>query len=176
MADAMAGLAGNSSLAAQSRHAGEQLDPSVTWKDIRALIDNWNGPFALKGILSADDARLAVDAGATAVIVSNHGGRQLDGAVAAIEALPEIVRAVGGSVEVILDGGIRRGTHVLKALALGATACSIGRPYLFGLAAGGAAGVQRALDILKRELVLAMQLCGCTNIAAIGPSLIRCPS
>lgn len=173
MAAGMANGSGNSSLVAHSRYAGEQLDASATWKDIRTLIEKWNGPFAVKGILSAEDARLAADAGATAIIVSNHGGRQLDGAITAIEALPEIVRAVGDRVEVILDGGIRRGTHVLKALSLGAKACSIGRPYLFGLAAGGAAGVQRALDILKEELVLAMQLCGCTDIAAVGSSLVR---
>ncbi len=172
----LAAAAGSAGLAAHSRYAGEQLDPSATWKDIRGLIESWNGPFAIKGILSGDDALLAVDAGATAIIVSNHGGRQLDGAVAAIEALPGIVRAVGNRAEVILDGGIRRGAHVLKALSLGAVACSIGRPYLFGLAAGGAAGVRRALDILKEELVLAMRLCGCTDITAIGSSLIRCRS
>jgi len=160
-------------LAAQSRYAGEQLDPAATWRDARELIERWRGPFAIKGILSPDDARRAVDVGATAVIVSNHGGRQLDGAAAALEALPEIVHTVGDRVEVILDGGVRRGVHMLKALALGAKACSIGRPYLFGLAAGGAAGVRRALDILQAELVLAMQLCGCPDLAAIQPTLIR---
>jgi L-lactate dehydrogenase (cytochrome) len=173
MAARTVGAPAQSGLVAQSRYAGTQLDPSVTWKDVRALIEKWNGPFALKGVLSADDARLAVDAGATALIVSNHGGRQLDGAITPIEVLPEIVQTVGDRVEVILDGGIRRGTHVLKALSLGAKACSIGRPYLFGLAAGGAAGVQRALDILREEFVLAMQLCGCADVAAIRSSLIR---
>src|SRR6202040_1535770 len=104
-----------------------------------------------KGILSPDDARRAADIGATAVIVSNHGGRQLDGAAASIEVLPEIARAVGAQIEVIVDGGIRRGVHVLSALALGAKACSVGRAYLYGLAAGGERGVKRALDILRSE-------------------------
>jgi len=107
------------------------------------------------------------------VIVSNHGGRQLDGAAAAVEVLPEIVQAVGGSTEVILDGGIRRGVHVLKALALGAKACSVGRAYLFGLAAGGEAGVVKALEILKAELITSMQLCGCTDVLLVARDLVR---
>src|SRR5579872_142799 len=131
------------------------LDPSITWKDISDVADLWGGPLALKGVMSAEDARRAADVGVTAVIVSNHGGMQLDGAAAAIEALPEIVRAVGDRVEVILDGGVRRGVHVLKALACGAKACSIGRPYLYGMAAGGEAGVAKALEILRTELVRA---------------------
>jgi L-lactate dehydrogenase (cytochrome) len=160
-------------LVATSRYAATQLDISVTWKDLRELAERWQGPFAVKGILRADDARRAVDCGATAVIVSNHGGRQLDGAAAAIEALPEIAHAVGERAEIILDGGIRRGVHVLKALALGARACGIGRPYLFGLAAGGESGVRRALQILRNELVLAMQLSGCSNVTRIDPELLR---
>jgi len=158
--------------ASQSNYARHQLDPSVTWKDVREITDLWGGPFALKGVMSADDARRAADAGVNAVIVSNHGGRQLDGAAASIEALPEIARAVGGRIEVILDGGIRRGVHVLKALARGANACSIGRPYLYGLAAGGEAGVVKALDVLRTELVLAMKLCGCANLASVDESMI----
>lgn len=146
--------------------ARTHLDASVTWKDMREIADQWGGPFALKGVMSAEDARRAADAGVTAVIVSNHGGRQLDGAAASIEVLPEIVRAVGDRVEVILDGGIRRGVHVLKALALGAKACSIGRPYLYGLTAGGEAGVAKALNILRAELMLAMQLAGCADLRA----------
>jgi L-lactate dehydrogenase (cytochrome) len=161
------------SLLAETRYFGEQLDPSVTWKDVRAIIDLWGGPFALKGLMCADDARRAVDVGATAVIISNHGGRQLDGAAAAIQVLPEIADAVGDRIEVILDGGIRRGAHVVKALARGAKACSIGRPYLFGLAAAGEPGVARALQILRTELVRAMQLCGCTDVSHIGPELVR---
>lgn len=146
--------------------------PALGWDDVRALAELWGGPFAIKGIMAADDARRAADAGATAVIVSNHGGRQLDGAAASIQALPAIVQAVGDRLEVILDGGIRRGTHVLKAMALGAKACAIGRPYLFGLAAGGQAGVSKALDTLRAEFVMAMQLAGCASLADIRPDLI----
>jgi L-lactate dehydrogenase (cytochrome) len=160
-------------LVTQSQFATGQLEPSATWNDARDLSDLWNGPFAIKGIMCADDARRAVDAGATAVIVSNHGGRQLDGAAAAVEVLPEIVQAVGGSAEVILDGGIRRGTHVLKALALGAKACSVGRAYLFGLAAGGEAGVVKALETLKAELITSMQLCGCIDVSQVARDLVR---
>jgi len=160
-------------LARQSQFAASQLEPSGTWKDARDLADLWSGPFAIKGILCADDARRAVDAGATAVIVSNHGGRQLDGAAAAVEMLPEIVQAVGARTDVILDGGIRRGTHVLKALALGAKACSVGRAYLFGLAAGGEAGVVKALETLKNELINSMKLCGCTDASQIARDLVK---
>jgi L-lactate dehydrogenase (cytochrome) len=169
----LAERAGGKGLAEHSRFVTGQLDPSVTWKEVRELVERWQGRFAVKGILSPDDARRAADVGASAVIVSNHGGRQLDGAVAAIEALPDIVRAVGGRMEVILDGGIRRGAHIVKALALGATACSVGRPYLFGLAAGGESGVRRVIDILRAEFLLALQLCGCANLAAIQPNLLR---
>ncbi len=154
------------------REFGE-FDPSVTWRDVREIMEIWDGPFALKGVMSPDDARRAADLGVRAVIVSNHGGRQLDGAAAPIDVLPEIVRAVGDRVEVILDGGIRRGVHVLKALACGAKACSIGRPYLYGLSAGGEAGVARALKILRDELVLAMQLSGCADLKSIDGNLIR---
>ena len=161
------------SLAAQSHYAAAQLDASATWKDARDVADRWKGALAIKGIMCADDARRAMDAGATAIIVSNHGGRQLDGAAAPIEVLPEIARAVGDRAEIILDGGIRRGTHVLKALALGATACAIGRAPLYGLAAGGEAGVKRALELLRAELVIAMQLSGCADVTAVDPKLIR---
>jgi L-lactate dehydrogenase (cytochrome) len=164
---------GSSRLAAQTRYLGEQLDPLVTWKDLRELIELWGGPFALKGVMAVDDARRAVDVGASALIVSNHGGRQLDGAAAPFEVLPEIAAAVGDRIDVILDGGVRRGVHVLKALARGAKACSIGRPYLFGLAAGGEAGVTRALDILRTELVRAMQLSGCVDVRGIDESFVR---
>jgi L-lactate dehydrogenase (cytochrome) len=149
-----------------------QLDPSITWNDIRDIADLWRGPLAIKGIMSSDDARRAADVGATAIVVSNHGGRQLDGAAASIEVLPQIVSAVGTRVEVILDGGIRRGVHVLKALACGAKACSIGRPYLYGLSAGGEAGVAKSLSILRSELELAMRLSGCQSLASIDRGLI----
>jgi L-lactate dehydrogenase (cytochrome) len=137
------------------------------------MIDLWRGPFIIKGIMSADDARRAADIGATAIIVSNHGGRQLDGAAASIEVLPEIAKAVGSQLEVILDGGVRRGVHVLKALALGAKACAIGRAYLYGLAAGGEPGVKKALDILRMELTRAMQLSGCVDVRDVDPALVR---
>jgi L-lactate dehydrogenase (cytochrome) len=161
------------SFTAHAKYFGEQIDAAATWTDLRNFIESWGGPFAVKGILSAEDAHRAVDAGASAVIVSNHGGRQLDGAVSPLDVLPEIVAAVGDQIEVILDGGIRRGTHVLKALALGAKACSIGRPYLFGLGAGGEAGVSRALAILRSEFVRAMQLCGCVDLSKIDVTLLR---
>lgn len=162
-----------STLVAGSGQLLEQLDVSFSWGDAAKLIELWGGPFAVKGILSVEDARRAVDVGASAVIVSNHGGRQLDGAVAPFDVLPEIAAAVGDRAEVILDGGVRRGTHVLKALARGAKACSIGRPYLFGLGADGEAGVEKALRTLRSELVLAMQLCGLADVRAVSDSVIR---
>jgi L-lactate dehydrogenase (cytochrome) len=146
----------------------DQFDSSVTWDDMEWMIAEWGGPFAIKGVLSAADARKAVDLGASAVMVSNHGGRQLDGALSAFDALGPIADEVGGECEIICDGGIRRGTHVLKALARGATACSMGRPYLFGLAAGGQAGVSKALQLLRLELERDMGLLGCRNISEIG--------
>ncbi len=147
--------------------AAAQLNPCFTWEAAAALMRDWDGPFAIKGILSPEDAQRAADIGATAVIVSNHGGRQLDGAIPALHALPGIVEAVGDRIEVILDGGVRRGTHVLMALALGAKACMIGRPYLYGLAAAGEAGVDKALQILRDEIVRGTALLGCTSIDAI---------
>jgi L-lactate dehydrogenase (cytochrome) len=168
----IAAQCGKEGLLEQTQFIAAQLDPSVSWQDVREMIELWGRPFAIKGIMSADDARRAADIGATAVIVSNHGGRQLDGAAASIEVLPEIAKAVGTRIEVILDGGIRRGVHVLKALAFGAKACSIGRPYLYGLAAGGERGVKSALEILRTELVRAMQLSGCRDVASIDPTLV----
>lgn len=162
-----------SDLIETSLFLGNQLDPSMSWEQVAELIDLWQGPFAVKGIMHVDDARRAAAIGATAVIISNHGGRQLDGAAAPIEVLPRIVDAVGDRVEVIIDGGIRRGVQVLKALARGAKACAIGRPYLYGLAAGGEAGVTRALDILRAELVAAMQLSGCTDVGKIDSSIVE---
>ncbi len=165
--------AGSAKLPAQTRFIASELDATVTWQDVSELIDLWNGPFAIKGIMSAEDARRAADVGATAVMVSNHGGRQLDGAAAAFEALPAIAEAVGDTLEVILDGGIRRGVHVIKALARGAKACSVGRAYLFGLSAAGEAGVGRALAILQSEFVRSMQLCGLADLDSIaGANLI----
>ncbi len=154
------------------QYVNSQLSRSVTWDDAAWLIKEWGGPFAIKGLQSADDARRARDAGASAVMISNHGGRQLDGAPAPVHCIAAMREAVGDDLELILDGGIRRGTHVLKALALGANACSVGRGYLYGLAAGGQPGVERALSLLHREVERAMRLTGCTKIADIGPQLL----
>jgi L-lactate dehydrogenase (cytochrome) len=140
--------------------ANEQFDPKLDWGKVTRIRDQWGGKFILKGILDPDDARLAADAGADAVIVSNHGGRQLDGALSSIRMLPEIVRAVGGKTDVWIDGGIRSGQDILKALALGATGTMIGRSYIYGLGAMGEAGVTKALEILKKELDVTMALCG----------------
>ncbi len=158
---------GSSQSTSLMEYIATQFDPSVTWKDLDWMISEWGGPFAIKGILAPSDARKAVDAGVTAIMVSNHGGRQLDGALSAFEALGPIIDEVGGECEVICDGGIRRGTHVMKALARGATACSIGRPYLFGLAAGGQAGVTKVLELLRNEIRRDMGLLGCRNISEI---------
>lgn len=148
------------------------LKRCISWDDAAAVIAEWGGPFAVKGVMSVDDARRCVDVGATAVIVSNHGGRQLDGSRAPFDQLGDILDAVGGQIEVILDGGIRRGTHVLKALAMGATACSGGRQYLYALAGGGYAGVERATSLLRREIERDMFLMGCRSIRDLRPSML----
>ena len=145
-----------------------QFDHSVDWDDMAFMIEEWGGPFAIKGILSAADAVRAVEAGCSAIMISNHGGRQLDEAITPLEALPAMVEAVGERCELIVDGGVRRGTDVLKALALGANACSVGRPYLWGLGAGGEPGVARALAILRDEVERGMGLLGCTAVSDIG--------
>ncbi|HVI22541.1 MAG TPA: alpha-hydroxy acid oxidase [Myxococcales bacterium] len=149
------------------------FDPTVTWKDLEWMRRIWNGPVAVKGVMTAEDARLALEHGADAIIVSNHGGRQLDGAPGSLEPLPEIVDAVGSRAEIILDGGVRRGTDMAKALALGARACMIGRPYLYGLGAAGQAGVADAIRILATELRRAMALMGCKRIADLGRACLR---
>ena len=148
------------------------LDPKVTWKEIEWLRGMTKLPVVLKGILNADDAVRGVELGVAGVVVSNHGGRNLDTLPATIEALPEVVARVGGRVPVLVDGGIRRGTDVLKALALGASAVLIGRPYLYGLAVGGAEGVTRVVNILRREFEMAMALTGRTSLAQIDASVI----
>ena len=150
-----------------------QLSKIVSWEDALWMKQEWGGKFAIKGIMRADDAKRAAEAGFDAVIVSNHGGRQLDQVAAPIEVLQEIVEAVDGRCEVILDGGIRRGTDVLKAMAMGATACMTGRPFLFGLAAEGRAGVERALEIFRSELELDMLLLGRKDIKSIRPPDVR---
>lgn len=152
-----------------------QLDHTLTWDDTAWMIDAWDGPFAIKGICTAADARRCVDIGARGVWVSNHGGRQLDTSPPTIDTLERIVQAVGDRADVILDGGIRRGTDIVKALALGAKAVGIGRAYLYGLAAAGEAGVARAIAILAEELRRDMALMGCTNLDAIKRDMVIAP-
>jgi len=149
-----------------------QMKRSISWDDAAQMIEEWGGPFAIKGVMSVDDARRSVDAGASAIMVSNHGGRQLDGSRSPFDQLDAIVDAVGGQIEIILDGGVRRGTHVLKALAKGATACSGGRMYLYALAAAGSAGVERAMSLLKAEIERDMILMGCRSISELRPSML----
>lgn len=148
------------------------IDPSLTWEIVPWLRSVTSLPIVLKGILRPDDARRAIDSGAEGIVVSNHGARQLDTVPATIDALPAIVDAVGSDALVLADGGIRRGTDVLKALALGADAVLIGRPYVWGLAVDGAAGVERVLALLRNELALAMALCGCVDLAAVDRGLV----
>jgi len=163
---------GQNTLFTIAGYVNSQFDQSVTWKDIEWAKSIWGGPLAIKGILDPADARSAVDHGVDAVIVSNHGGRQLDGVRSAISALPEVVDAVAGRAEVLIDGGVRRGTDVLKAIALGAKACMIGRPYMYGLAAKGWPGVAQALDLLRNEIDLALALTGNTSLASLNRSSI----
>jgi isopentenyl diphosphate isomerase/L-lactate dehydrogenase-like FMN-dependent dehydrogenase len=144
-----------------------QMDPSLTWETVEWLRSEWDRPLLVKGILHPGDAVRAVACGAEGVIVSNHGGRQLDGAISSIAALPAVVEAVGGDAEVYLDGGVRRGTDVLKALALGARACLAGRPVLYGLATGGEAGARRAVELVRDELATSMALMGCATVAEL---------
>lgn len=143
-----------------SRYFTEMLDPSMNWDDVAQMVREWDGPFCLKGVMSVDDARRAVEIGCSGIVLSNHGGRQLDGAPSSISMLPRIVDAVGDRIEVHIDGGIRSGQDVLKALCLGAKGTFIGRPFLYGLGAGGKQGVTQALDIIRRELDTTMALCG----------------
>jgi len=150
-----------------------QMDRTLTWKDVEWLRSQWSGPLIIKGIQSVGDAQRAVAAGATALMLSNHGGRQLDGVIAPVDLLPMVRAAVDPSIELIVDGGVRRGTHIMKALALGANACSIGRPYLYGLAAGGEAGVARALGILRSELERGLALLGCASARELGPPFLQ---
>lgn len=151
------------------------LDPSMSWRDVDELRRIWTGPLILKGVLHPDEARAAIERGIDGIIVSNHGGRQLDAAPATIDILPALVEAVGDTIPLLLDGGIRRGGDVVKALALGARACLIGRPQLWGLAVAGEAGVAQVLEIYRREIDRVMGLCGVASIADIGPDLLFVP-
>lgn len=153
-------------------YTAQMLDQSLTWNDLLWLRDQTKLPVLLKGVVRGDDAKLAEEHGAAGVIVSNHGGRQLDTSPATIEALPRVVEALGGRLPVLVDGGVRRGTDVVKALALGAEAVLIGRPVLWGLAADGEQGVRRVLELLKAEFDLAMALCGARTPRELGPNLL----
>ena len=156
-----------------SDYFSTMLDRTMTWDDAAAVRERWGGPFCLKGVMSVSDARRAVEIGASAIMISNHGGRQLDGSRAPFDQLQEIVDAVGGEIEIICDGGIRRGTHVLKALAMGATACSGGRWYLYALAAGGQAGVEKTLGNMRAELDRDLRLMGLQSVAELGREHLR---
>jgi isopentenyl diphosphate isomerase/L-lactate dehydrogenase-like FMN-dependent dehydrogenase len=156
---------------------GAALEQSVvSWPDIRWIRDAWRGPIVIKGVHTADDARRAADAGADAIVVSNHGGRQLDGVASTLSVLPEVVSAVGGRVEILLDGGIRRGGDIAKALALGARAVLAGRAYAYGLGAAGGDGVARAIEILRGDFVRTLKLLGCPSAAELDPSYVGLPA
>jgi L-lactate dehydrogenase (cytochrome) len=163
----LAGLGRPEGFASLSRWIQSQFDPSMNWSDIEAFRAFWPGKLILKGVLCAEDARIAADHGADAIVVSNHGGRQLDGAPSTISVLPEVAQAVGGRCEVLFDGGVQSGQDVLKALALGARGCLIGKAFLYALAAGGQAGVARAIEIIRDELSVSMALTGVTDITQV---------
>jgi L-lactate dehydrogenase (cytochrome) len=150
-----------------------QIDRSLTWKDVEWLATLWDGPLVIKGVQTVADCRNAANAGATAVMLSNHGGRQLEGAPAPVDCIADVADALHDKLEIICDGGIRRGTHIIKALALGATACSIGRGYLYPLAAGGQAGVERGLTLLRDELERSMALVGCDAVEKLNLSFVQ---
>jgi len=151
----------------------EMLDPSMNWNDVAKMVQAWSGQFCLKGVMSVADAKRAVEIGCTGIIVSNHGGRQLDGSRASFDQLPEIVDAVGDRIDVMMDGGVQRGSHVLKALSLGAKAVGVGRYYLFPLAAAGQAGVEQALGLMRAEIERDMKLMGCTSIGQLSRDNLR---
>lgn len=155
------------------RYFSEMLDQSMDWNYVAGMVKQWNGQFCLKGVMSVEDARRAVDIGCTGIILSNHGGRQLDGSRSGFDQLAEIVDAVGDRIDVMMDGGVQRGTHVLKALSLGAKAVGLGRYYLFPLAAAGRPGVERALTLMRAELERAMKLMGCRTISQLSRANLR---
>lgn len=155
------------------RYFTEMLDPSMTWDDVAEMVRLWSGPFCLKGVMSVEDAKRAVEIGCSGIVLSNHGGRQLDGSRAAFDQLAEIVDAVGDKIDVIMDGGVQRGTHVLKALSLGAKAVGVGRYYLFPLAAAGQPGVERALEQMRVEIERGMKLMGCSSIEQLSRKNLR---
>jgi L-lactate dehydrogenase (cytochrome) len=151
-------------------------DSVVTWEDLQWIRRAWGGSIVIKGIHTADDARRAVDIGANALVVSNHGGRQLDGVAPTLRILPEVVENVGDQIEVLLDGGIRRGSDIVKALCLGARAVMVGRAYAYGLGAAGGAGVARAIEILRADLIRTLKLLGCPSVADLDQSYVDVPA
>jgi L-lactate dehydrogenase (cytochrome) len=161
------------SLSTLSQWIAGQFDPTLSWKDVEWVKNLWGGPLVLKGILDVEDAKIAAQSGADAIVVSNHGGRQLDGAVSSIRALPEIAAAVGDKIDVWFDGGIRSGQSLLKALALGARAAMVGRAFVYGLGAMGEAGVTRALEVMQKELDVTMALTGIREVKDASPSILR---
>jgi L-lactate dehydrogenase (cytochrome) len=165
-------LEGMEDITSLAQWTNSQFDPALNWKDVEWIKKIWPGKIIIKGILDVEDARTAVKLGADAIVVSNHGGRQLDGAPSSISALPAIAQAVGSDTEVLFDGGIRTGADLLRALALGGRACLIGRAYVYGLGAGGKAGVAKAIDILQKELSVAMALTGTTRVSDVGPQVL----
>ncbi|MFL2803098.1 MAG: alpha-hydroxy acid oxidase [Paracoccaceae bacterium] len=164
---------GTNTVTSIGEYFSTMLDQNMSWKDAEQLNSKWGGQFALKGVMSVDDAKKAIDIGCSAVIISNHGGRQLDGSRAPFDQLTEIVDAVGDKIDVICEGGIKRGTHVLKALSLGAKACSGGRMYLYALAAAGQKGVEKALSIMRNEIERDMKLMGCKKISDLSRKNLR---
>jgi L-lactate dehydrogenase (cytochrome) len=155
------------------RYFTEMLDPSMNWDDVATMVRNWNGQFCLKGVMSVADAKRAAEIGCTGIVLSNHGGRQLDGSRTPFDQLAEVVDAVGDRIDVLMDGGVQRATHVLKALSLGAKAVGVGRFYLFPLAAAGQAGVERALGLMRAEIERGMKLMGCASIAQLSRGNLR---
>jgi L-lactate dehydrogenase (cytochrome) len=150
-------------------------ESAVTWGDLDWIREEWNGPIIAKGVHTAEDARRAADRGVDGIVVSNHGGRQLDGVAATIRVLPEVVAAVGDRIEVLLDGGIRRGSDIVKALSLGAKAVLIGRAYVYGLGAAGGEGVARVIEILHADIVRTLKLLGCPSVRELDQSYVRVP-
>ena len=163
---------GVNDMSALASWTAEQFDPTLNWDDVKRIKDRWGGKLILKGIMDPEDAELAARSGADALIVSNHGGRQLDGAQSSISALPEVVKTVGDRIEVLMDGGIRSGQDVIKALALGAKGVMIGRPYIYGLGAMGQAGVTTSLDIIRKELDMTMALCGLRDVKRVDSNIL----
>lgn len=153
-------------------YLNKYINISIDWDHAARLVEEWGGPFAIKGVMSVDDAKRCVEIGASAIMISNHGGRQLDGSRAPFDQLPAIADAVGGQIELIVDGGIRRGTHVLKALAAGATACSGGRMYLYALAGAGEAGVTRAMTLIRDEIERDLRLMGCSSLSDLNKTML----